>query len=156
MNKDRSLPFRCQVAPENASAIIKMGRRQMACQVVDVSREDFHVQLTRRKINSLSRAKRLEVHYNSERWQVEFSGLANMRGDSAYLTRVKELTQETKPSAWMTLLRPQANSYADPRFTACVILAIIAACLALPGLGDGLGTAPKVKKGVHSVVNSFK
>jgi hypothetical protein len=36
------------------------------------------------------------------------------------------------------------------------MVAFIFSCIALPGLGDQIGTAPKVKKGIHSVLDAFK
>ena len=157
MTDDRSLPYRCMISNEDNHAVLKFGLRSVACEVLDLSREDFSVRLAaNRKTKDLQRARRLELHYQGERWLVEVKGNHHPLSDIVILTRLQELTPVKMPSAWSSLNGIRLSQQTDPRFILTLMVAFIFSCIALPGLGDQIGTAPKVKKGIHSVLDAFK
>jgi hypothetical protein len=156
MNDDRSLPYRCLIRPEECQAVLKVGGSSVDCQVVDLSREDFHVRIPRAKLKKVQSARKVELRYQGERWIVRPRGNAQPGSDTLYFQRVEELTKTKPPSPWASLISVQLSQQTDPRFVMALMLAFIFACLALPGLGDKVGTAPRLKKGIHSVISSFK
>ncbi len=156
MNEDRTQPYRCQVSRDNSLAVVKVGSSKFDCQIIDLSREDFHVRLPKGKVKLLRSASRIELHYHSERWLVEFDPQSRAAGDEIYLGRVRELTKVRQPSPWNSLFSLQLSKQTDPRFVLAMMVAFIFTCLALPGLGDKIGTAPRVKKSIHYVLDSIK
>lgn len=156
MYEDRSLPYRCLIGPEQCRAVLKLGGCSVECQVIDLSREDFQVRVPKAKLKKIQRAKNVEIIYRDERWTVRPQSGTPNGSDTIYLQRIEELTKTKLPSAWASLFSSNMNSQTDPRFLMALMLAFILACLALPGLGDHLGTAPRLKNGIHSVIGSFK
>lgn len=156
MNEDRSIPYRCLIRPEECRAVLRFGGSSIDCQVVDLSREDFQVRVPKDKLKKVQRAKKIELRYRDERWQVCPIHGNQSGNDSIYLQRVQELTRTKMPSPWTSLLSRRMSQQTDPRFLMALIVAFIFACLALPGLGDKVGTAPRLKDGIHSVISSFK
>jgi hypothetical protein len=154
MNEDRSCPYRCQVSADTSHAVIRARGRKLNCQVLDLSRDDFHVRIPKGR-SLVSKAKKIEVFYKGEHWLVAVDS-KDAPADELYLQRLDELTPMEKPCAWATLSRLNLSSQTDPRFVMTLLLAFIFACLALPGRGDKLGTAPKVKNGIHSIFDAFK
>ena len=126
------------------------------CEVVDLSRNDFRLRIPDGLASQLRRAKRIELRYHGERWLVR---LSKEQGDeqpgTVLLDRLVELTPVKMPSPWTTLFTLQMSRNTDPRFVLVLMLAFIAACISLPGIGDKLGTAPRIKNGVHNVISSF-
>ena len=146
------------IPSDDSLAIVRLGGRRLVCQLLDMSRDDFHVRLPENRIQQLRRAKQVELHYHGERWRVEVvhDARSAVLSDSVFLKRLEELTPQQLPSPWTSFSTSGLSQQTDPRFILTLMLALIFACLALPGLGDHLGTAPKVKKGIHSIVEAFK
>ncbi len=48
------------------------------------------------------------------------------------------------------------NLQADPAFLMFMMIVFLIMCVTLPGIGDKLGTAPKVRSGVHCVLDVIK
>jgi len=156
MNEDRTLPYRCIIRPEECQATLKLSGSSIECQIVDLSREDFQIRLPKGKLKKIQAARQLELRYQGERWLVSPIGKVQSGGDTLYFQRVEELTKTKPPSPWASVINVQLSQQTDPRFIMALMVAFIFACLALPGLGDKVGTAPKLKKGIHSVFSSFK
>lgn len=154
VNEDRSIAYRCQVSDDQCHAVIRVRGHKLKCRILDVSRDDFHVRIQNGR-NKVNKAKKIEVFYKGEHWLVAVDH-RDTPPDELFLRRLDELTPMEKPSAWATLARLNLSSQTDPRFVMTLLLAFIFACLALPGLGDRLGTAPKVKGGIHTIFDAFK
>jgi hypothetical protein len=71
------------------------------------------------------------------------------------LERIAELTPVKMPSPWTTLFSLQISRNTDPKFLLALMVAFIVVCLALPGIGDKLGTAPRIKNGVGTFLRAF-
>ncbi len=156
MKEDRTLPYRCLIPPDSCNAIIKLGSLKIKCQIVDLSREDFQVRVPKGKVKMIRAARRIELRYHDERWQVSLAGSCQAAAETVYLKREKELTKTKLPSPWTALTSLGLSQQTDPRFVFTLMVAFIFACIALPGLGDKIGSAPRLKKGIHSVMSSFK
>ena len=103
------------------------------------------------------RGKRLPVlTFAGETWEVEVK--SRYTDDSSFtdlgLARSRELTPYKEPSSWSLAMLPQWSVSNDPAFLGMLVIALITAVVCLPGIGDSLGTAPKVRSAIQSVLKS--
>ncbi len=146
--------FRCAIAPEDSAARIKISGRWYDCAVVNASRDGFGVRLPSRLAKTLRISKRIELKFRSERWEVLRASEYFDTDDLMIvgLLRVRELTRvRVKNSIGLTLV-PKFSADTDPSFLLALVVAFLVTCVCLPGIGSHLGTAPKVRDGVNSVV----
>ncbi len=145
--------YRCSVAPENAAAQLKIANKLHLVAVLDTSRNGFTIRMDAEASSKLVNGKCYQLHFSEEHWEVKVeSQYQDGRFANVGFSRVRELTRIEEPqTAWWQLLtnRQQANS--DPAFLLYLMLAFLFACIALPGVGDSLGTAPRIRKGIHVV-----
>lgn len=162
VTQDRSKPYRCIILPEDSVCRIRIGRKEFVGELIDLSRDDFRLRVPPSVDRLLQKARHIELRYHGERWLVKYdnSDLPEATADGSnsvvQLRRVDELTRVKMPSPWATLGSLKMSRETDPRFVLAVMVAFIAACLALPGIGDHLGTAPRIKDGIHSVIRSVQ
>jgi hypothetical protein len=157
VSQDRTKPYRCQIPLDDCACHIRVGSKDTLCEIIDLSRLDFRLEVPKGFEKTLRKAKRIELRYHGELWLVRLSKVTpENQKVVVVLDRVAELTPVKMPSPWTTLFTLKMSRQTDPRFVLVVMLAFIAACLALPGVGDTLGTAPRIKNGVHNVLQSFK
>ena len=85
-------------------------------------------------------------------WAVRKESFSKV-GDSChvYFDRIRERTKIKVPRASFDYLLPKYDPRADPELLLFLTLALIVSVVSLPGIGDQLGTAPKVRKGVNAV-----
>lgn len=157
MKQDPSKPYRCLIPPEDCACRLRVGHKDLVCELIDLSREDFRIRIPRKYERVVRKARRIELRYHGERWLVKLAPSHTEPEQGVFLLmRVDELTPVVMPSPWAALSAMRMSRDTDPRFVLALMLAFIAACLSLPGIGDQLGTAPKIKDGLHSVVRSLK
>ncbi|MFO0939422.1 MAG: hypothetical protein U0930_01510 [Pirellulales bacterium] len=157
MKQDPSKPYRCLIPPEDCACRLRVGRKDIVCELIDLSREDFRVRIPRKVERAVRKARRIELRYHGERWLVKLVPNHTEQEPGVYmLIRIDELTPVQMPSPWAALSAMRMSRDTDPRFVLALMLALIFACLSLPGIGDQLGTAPRIKDGLHSVMRSFK
>jgi hypothetical protein len=111
------------------------------------------------KLASRLTAKRtIVLYFAKEKWQVEVSSSYCEFDQTSIVgfTRIKELTKIVEPSSWGLSMLPRINAQSDPTFLAYLMIVFLIAVVCLPGLGDGLGTAPQVRKHVKSVIKGFQ
>lgn len=154
-NVDLRSSFRCAIAPEDGVAQLKVNGKLHDCQVTNTSCGGFGVRIRRKLGRRINRRTRLVLHYRHEKWEVTKSWdfQDNDVDINMGLERVRELTTLKMPKSSGFNIIPRISVNADPSFLLAVLLAIMLACLCLPGIGDNLGTAPKVRSGVSSVLN---
>jgi hypothetical protein len=153
--EDRSKPYRCSVPAEDCSCTVRVSGSELICSVFDLSREDFRVKVPWKYVRKLEKARHIELLYHGERWSVRFNQIDPDQTDVVLLDRIEELTRIKPPSPWHTLDFLRMSQETDPRFVLAVLVAFIAVCVSMPGIGDRLGTAPKIKGGVQTVLKSF-
>ncbi len=151
--------FRCCIAAENSAGKLRIGLKQYDVCVLDTSRNGFCIKLPNR-VASKVREKSLPIlSFNGENWEVE---LKSRYSDGETFTnlglaRVREVTKIKAPSSWgLWCSSNRSGLHNDPTFLAFLVLAFIVAAISLPGVGDHLGTAPRVQKAIKSFVKSAR
>lgn len=147
--------YRCCIASENSAAKLKIGTSTNDVSVLNTSRTGFCLRVRNDIAKKLRGKRRPILLYNGEIWEVE---LKSRYSDESKFTnlgvsRVRDLTQFSEPTSWSFGFFSNPTSQADPTFLAFLILAFLVAVIALPGIGDSLGTAPKVRAVIKSVID---
>lgn len=146
--------FKCAVTPDNSSAKLKIGVRRIDARLVAISRTGFTVELPTKLARTISPASICELSFGSEVWAVRKESFSNVGNSShVYFDRIREKTKIKVPRASFDYLLPKYDPRADPELLLFLTLALIVSVISLPGIGDQLGTAPKVRKGVNAVWN---
>lgn len=146
--------FRCCIAAENSAARLKIAGIWHKVCVLNVSRTGYRIRLPNSVAKKLRGGRAPVLDFADEQWQVEVQSRysdGNMFTELG-LSRKKELTRYKVPSSWSFLLPNSLNVNSDPAFLGFLVLAFLAAVLCLPGIGDSLGTAPKVRDIVQTVI----
>lgn len=147
--------FRCSVPTEHSAAKLKVGCSTLRCSVVDTSRFSFSLEMGATEFAKLGKATIGELVFGDERWLVAAESNYCLH-DGRVVVGCKRLEDRTRikaPGTTLWSFLPGYKTTADPSFLMALIIAFLSACICLPGIGDTLGTAPKVKRGVHSMLN---
>lgn len=156
MGDARRAAFRCSVAPENSSATLIAKGKKFQVRVLDTSREGFTIQVSERLVSKLANGQVLRLLFNGENWEVRKQSHYNDDGSvNVGLQRIRELTKIKIPSNWFRFFQKSPGT-GDPTLAVYLMIAFLIACIALPGLGDNLGTAPRIRDGVQAVVKALK
>ena len=155
---DRSGTYRCVVPIENSAAELRVGSKSFAVKVLDVSRASFTIRVPNTIMKRIQGKSKLRLEYASELCEVALDGEYN---DSSGFTnisllRVKDLTKIKMPSGFRFTFGPMLSLNQDPTFLLCLMLAFLAACFCLPGVGDRVGTAPKISRAIKGAWSSFE
>ena len=147
--------YRCCIASENSAAKLKIGACSYDVSVLNTSRTGFCLRVSNDIAKKLRGKRRPLLLYAGETWEVE---LKSRYSDETKFTnlgvsRVRDLTKFKQPTGWTLGLFSNPSSQADPTFLAFLILAFLFAVIALPGIGDSLGTAPKVREVIKMVID---
>lgn len=157
-NVDLRSSFRCAVASEDGAAQLKINGKLHNCQVTNTSREGFGIRIARKVGSGINHRTRMELLYRNEKWEVtkgwEFQD--NDHEMAIGLARVREVSKLKSPSSMGFSLIPRISANTDPSFLVALLVAFLLTCLCLPGIGDNLGTAPKVRSGVNSMLDYVK
>lgn len=156
-NEERGA-FRCAIPPENSSAQLKIGKKCYQVSVLDTSRTGFTVVAPNRVAKKLKEKAVYQLSFSGEKWEVgkRSSYRENDRDVHVGFHRIRELTKLKPPKSSLWDYAPKFDSNADPSFLMFLIVVFVIACVSLPGIGDGLGTAPKVRDGVRAVLGSIR
>lgn len=145
--------FRCSVVPENSAARLTMGWRNYKVRVIDTSREAFTLEVDAKTYGRIKEGTKAVLEYNQEHWEVQCTALFQMLNGqlNVSMARVKDCSRVRGPRPTFWSLLPVANATADPVLPLALLLSLLFACVALPGMGDSIGTAPKIRKAVQDV-----
>jgi hypothetical protein len=155
-DNDSRSSYRCVIPAEVGAAKLKINGTLVECRVTDASRDAFGICISNKYARKLlGRKPRLELYFRSERWRVsvhshyqETDTLLNVG-----LDRVCELTKPRLPSGFGGICgTAQVSLASDPSFLLALMVAFLLTCICLPGIGDSLGTAPRVREGVNNMV----
>ena len=144
--------FRCAVAPENAAAKLKIGFSKYDVAVLDTSRSGFSVKMPTKIAKKIREGDQCVLLYNDEVWEVqkEAQFASGKKSVNVGFSKVSDLTKIETPKGSIVASN-KGFSAADPSFLMYLMLAFIFVCLAMPGLGDNLGTAPKIRFGIQTI-----
>ncbi len=147
--------YRCCIASENSAGKLKISGHVYDVSVLNTSRTGFCIRASNSVANKLRGKRRPILLYAGETWEVELK--SRFSDESKFtnlgMTRVRDLTKFTQPSSWFSGLFSSSNYQSDPTFLAFLVLAFLTAIISLPGIGDSLGTAPKVREVIKSVID---
>lgn len=155
MGDDSRTAFRCTVAPENSAATLVVRGKKNPVRVLDTSREGFTIQVTEKIVSKLKRGKVYRLLFNGEDWQVAKESHYTADGKvNVGLQRLQEVTKIKVPNTWFTFFK-KSPTESDPTLVVYLMIAFLIACIAMPGLGDNLGTAPRLRDGIQMVFRAI-
>ncbi len=148
--------FRCAVPAEHGEAWLVVGWHRHPVRVTELSRNGFTIQVRNKTYAKCREGKKALLHYQGEIWEVVCTSTFRMVDDYAEISlhRLADRTKVRGPRSSLCSLLPIANVTADPVLPLALLVSFLFACLALPGMGDSLGTAPKIRKVVQDVWRS--
>ena len=151
---DSRASFRCAIAPEYGAARLRINGKSVACRVMETSCDAFSIAVDAKYSSRLLNSKsRLVLEYRDEKWLVSVHSHFK-EGDTfrVGLCRERDLTKFKQPSSMSGMFSAsQFSMTTDPSFLLALMVAFLLCCICLPGIGDSLGTAPRVREGVNSM-----
>lgn len=154
---DERSSFRCSVPPENSAAKLRIGRKYHNINITETSRDSFTACMPQATFESIGAREDLKIYFSGEVWTVRRCSDHTYPNSGVPITKVgfkrlKELTPFKQPSSsFFQLFTTKSHGTTDPTFLMYLMLAFLFACLALPGMGDNLGTAPRIRDGVQEI-----
>ncbi len=151
--------FRCPVASENAKAVIRIGRRQTPAEVQETSIDGFTVLVSPENASKLKVGRPWVMHYDGTCVEVHPQWMFNSPDGHVQLglRRLRDLTRPVKatvsnPRRHRVLSQHDASNstVAFGGFVLCLFVA-----MALPGLGDRLGTSDGIQTTVRWIVGEI-
>ena len=156
--QDRKTAYRCAIATENSTAELRVGSKSYSITVLDASREGFTIRVPDTILGRIRNKAFCRLEFSSELSEVACeSEFADTPGfTNIGLTRVRDLTRIKLPSGFRFPFGSMFSLQQDPTFLLGLMIAFLLACFCLPGIGDQIGTAPKVSRTVQNVWSSFE
>lgn len=154
--KKRRKAFRCAIAPEHSQAVLRVGSRKHAINVLDTSRDGFTLRCPARLAKHFKAGGDAKLIFRGEVWAVRRISLYNESSDFVHIgcERIQDVTRVKAPkSSFLAAMTPRFATSSDPTFLMFLVVALIIAVVSLPGIGDRLGTAKKINRGIKSVAN---
>ena len=155
---DRSGAYKCIVSHDNSAAELRVGTKSFGVRVLDMSRDGYTVRVPNSILKRIRSKPNLRLEYSGELWEVALDGEFSDSGEYSNLSlvRVRDLTTLKLPSAFQFSFGTMFSLNQDPTFLLGLLLAFLAACFCLPGIGDQVGTAPKISRSVKAAWQSFE
>ncbi len=150
---DEHTYYRCRISDELAAGHLLVGRRRIAVKVDEKSIGGFTIRIEDRDLARLKLNKSLILEHQGERSAVHAEWFLNHTSGNVQLglRRLADLTPPPpQPSAIMELITPRhlLRKFADvPELWLGTAAVLLLMGLTMPGLGDHLGTAPRVRQG---------
>lgn len=156
---ERRAAYRCSIPPENSSARLKIGSRRYMVSVLDTSREGYSLKVPTKVAKRIPESNLFQIEFAGETWEVSKMGSYTESPNYSHVgvRRFREITKlkaEVGGFNWWFL--PKAALDKDPVMLAGLVGAFLLACICLPGVGDHLGTAPRINRAVKSAWSSFE
>lgn len=148
--------YRCSIATENSAGRLKIAGFWYSVRVLNMSRTGYRVRLPNSVAKKLRGGRVPVLDFAGEQWEVDVKSRYSTENKFTEfgLARKKELTRYKLPSSWSFSMPSCFNVNSDPAFLGFLIIAFLTVVICLPGIGDSLGTAPKVRHAVQAVINS--
>ena len=144
--------FRCPVHEDEGQAVLCSRRRRLDIQVQETSIDGFTVLVKPQDASRLAIGHPWVLEYSGARVEVHGQWLFNAPDGHVQmgLRRLRDLTQPTE-SRPVFLMGRRPTCY-GPGFSGVIfsgVLLLVFLVLALPGVGDALGTAPQIEGAVN-------
>ena len=141
--------FRCPVQAESGDATLRIGFRKIPVQVRETSIDGFTIQVGPGASRRFKARRRWVLEYDGARLEViaEWKSTTPEGNLQIGLHRLNDLTRP-KPIKTSLLARYGGKRCEDPSFSAAIFggfVLVLFSMMAMPGLGDSLGTAPRIQ-----------
>ncbi|MFK8111005.1 MAG: hypothetical protein AB8B91_02320 [Rubripirellula sp.] len=148
--------FRCPVQSENSKATICVGRRKSQASVQETSIDGFTVLVSPRDASKLSVGRTWVMEYEGTRTEVHPQWFFNAPDGHVQmgLRRLRDLTKPD-PIRSSLLTRFGGKRCEDPSYAAAIFggfVLLLFSLMALPGLGDRLGTSDRIQDAFRWVI----
>ncbi len=164
MSADQSDPqeagfFRCPVQADQSKAVIRVGRRKAVATIQETSIDGFTVLVPPQYGGVLKVGRPWLLEYQGARIEVHPQWFFNSPDGRVQmgLRRMRDLTPP-EPIRRSLLLRYAGRRYEDPSYSAAVFggfVLTLFSLMALPGLGDSLGTANRIQSAVKWLLDGL-
>jgi len=156
--KDRQSAYKCAIAIENSAAELRVGSKSYSVAVLDASRDGYTIRVPNAILNRIHNKPSCRLEFASELSEVvsesEFADCTEFTNIG--MKRVRDLTVIKMPSGFQFSFGSMFSLQQDPTFLLALMIAFLLACFCLPGIGDQVGTAPKVSRAVSGAWSTFE
>jgi len=152
--RDESEFFRCPVAVERSVAVIKIGRRPIKTLVHEASIDGFTVLVDSADANRLILGKPWILLHDHAKLEVHAQWFFHADDGNVQvgLRRLRDLTKPPAIGGWFPSLAGTPREDGSSGSLLFVSASLIAmASLAMPGVGDALGTSGKIQKAFGAI-----
>lgn len=151
--------FRCPVQAENSTAIIRVGRRKARATVQETSIDGFTVLVAPRDASKLKVGRPWLLEHGGARFEIHPQWFFNAPDGHVQmgLRRLRDVTPP-EPIRNSLLSRIAGRKYDDPSYSAVAFggfVLFLFSLLALPGLGDSLGTSKRIQETFRWVIHGL-
>lgn len=151
--------FRCPVQAEQSEALVRDGRRRTRVLVQETSIDGFTILVSPKDSSRLRVGRNWVLEHQGARIEVHPQWMFNSPDGHVQmgLRRLRDLTPPD-PIKTSLLTRFGGRRYEDPSYAAAAFggfVLFLFSLMALPGLGDKLGTSVRIQRAVQWLVNGF-
>lgn len=148
--------FRCPMPKERSDATIRIGRRAIATQVQEASIDGFTVTILPKFSSRLKVGRPWVLEHDGTRIEVHPQWMFNAPDGHVQvgLRRLRDITRQQPIRKKMSTARTRIHS--DSSFSAVAFGGFVLApfaMMALPGIGDRLGTSDRIEGAVRWIVS---
>lgn len=157
--EEEEVYFRCPIPSDQAKAVLVVGRRSIPILVQEASIDAFTVLVAPRYSSKLKVGRPWTLEYDGTRTEIHPQWIFNSPDGQVQLglRRLRDLTRP--PSVRRSFLtRVGGRRYEDPSFSAAAyggFVLCLFALMSLPGLGDQLGTAPRIENTIRWIIKGI-
>ena len=150
--------FRCPVPPDQANAQIKVGLRRVMASVQEASIDGFTILVQRRHSRQLKVGKPWLLEYKGARFEVQPQWFFQSPEGHIQmgLRRLEDLTELKPVGSWRSLLggRQSFEEHGTSTLAYAGLILVIFLTLALPGVGEELGTSQHISRACESIIQA--
>ncbi len=160
---ERSEPdvyYRCPVQHEQARVQLRIAGRRIPATLCETSIDGFTLTLTAAQAKHVRLGKPWILKTSSERTEVHAEWLFHAPDGTLQLglRRMRDLTPSEEPRGVVfssRSLKSQAASAASSEIAFAGLVIFLFLTLSMPGIGDSLGTAPRVRNALTTLWNAM-
>jgi len=146
--------FRCPVPGEQSAATLVVGRSRLSGELLEKSIDGFTLLLPGQVAKKLRLGVPLVLESDAEWAEVHVQWFFHVPGNRMQLglRRLRDLTPEPQmKQTWWRLGYGKARTLVGPDLLVGLLAVAFVCAISLPGIGDQLGTAPRVREAIHTV-----
>lgn len=152
--------FRCPVQSDQSSAVIYIGRRRIPAVLQETSIDGFTLTVAPKYASFLRMGRPWLLKTHDEKVEVHAEWLFHAPQGQVQLgaRRLRDLTPSEQPKrGWGLGIfgARRANHANTPELIFAGLVLTIFLIMSLPGIGEQLGTAPRIRAAVEGVVESL-